>query len=133
MGLVHKRDMKKTVHPGQAQEEQPVRLSRTQKKKAALSLQDLGERLVKLSDEQLKRIDLPGDVLAAVKTAKTIKKHNPHNRQMQYIGTLMRKHDPAPVREFLDALEQGNRKQTAKVKQNDKMTDELDGHERPTT
>jgi len=133
MGLVHKRDMKKVVHPGQAQEEQPVRLSRTQKKKAALSLQDLGERLVKLSDEQLKRIDLPGDVLAAVKTAKAIKKHNPLNRQMQYIGTLMRKHDPAPVREFLDALEQGNRQQTAKVKQNDKMTDERGGHERPTT
>ena len=133
MGLVHKRDMKKVVHPGQAQEEQAVRLSRTQKKKAALSLQDLGERLVKLSDEQLKRIDLPGDVLAAVKTAKTIKKHNPLNRQLQYIGTLMRKHDPAPVREFLDALEQGNRKQTAKSKQNDKMKDELDGHERPAT
>jgi ribosome-associated protein len=125
--------MKKAVKPEEEQGEQSVRLSRTQKKRAALSLQDLGERLVKLSDEQLKRIDLPGDVLAAVKTAKTIKKHNPLNRQMQYIGTLMRKHDPAPIREFLDALEQGNRKQTAKVKQNEKMTDELDGHERPTT
>ncbi len=133
MGLVRKRDMKKAVQPGQSQEEQPARLSRTQKKKAALSLQDLGERLVKLSDELLRQIDLPGDVLAAVKTAKTIKKHNPLNRQMQYIGTLMRKHDPAPVREFLDALEQGNRKQIVKSKQNDKMTDEPDGHERPTT
>jgi ribosome-associated protein len=125
--------MKKAAQPGQAQEEEPARLSRTQKKKAALSLQDLGERLVKLSDVQLKRIDLPEDVLAAVKMAKTIKKHNPLDRQMQYIGTLMRKCDPAPVREFLAALEQGNRKQTAKVKQNEKMTDELDGHERPTT
>jgi len=120
MGLVHKKDMRKAVQPGQVQDEQPVRLSRTQKKKAALSLQDLGERLVKLSDEQLKRIDLPGDVLAAVKTAKTIKKYNPLNRQMQYIGTLMRKYDPAPVREFLDALEHGNHRQTAKVEQDEK-------------
>ncbi|HEY6011979.1 MAG TPA: ribosome biogenesis factor YjgA [Nitrospirota bacterium] len=119
MGLVHKRDVKKAAQPGIAQEEQPARLSRTQKKKAALSLQDLGERLVKLSDVQLNRIDLPEDVLAAVKTAKTLKKHNPRNRQMQYIGTLMRKCDPAPVREFLDALEQGKRPQTATVKQNE--------------
>src|SRR5271169_975824 len=112
MGLVHKKDMNKAVQPGQVQEEQPVRLSKTQKKKAALSLQDLGERLVKLSDVQLNRIDLPGDVLTAVKAAKAIKKHNPLSRQMQYIGTLMRKHDPTPIRAFLDALERGNRQQT---------------------
>jgi ribosome-associated protein len=107
MGLVHKKDMKKSVKPGQEQEEQPVRLSKTQKKKAALSLQDLGGRLVKLSNEQLKQMDLPEDVLAAVKAAKAIKKHGPLSRQMQHIGSLMRKHDPAPVREFLDALERG--------------------------
>jgi ribosome-associated protein len=97
-----------------------MRLSRTQKKKAALSLQDLGERLVKLSDEQLKQIGLPGDVLTAVKAAKAIKKHNPLSRQMQHIGSLMRKYDPAPVREFFDALKQGNRRQTAKLKQDEK-------------
>ncbi len=114
MGLVHKKDMRKAVQHGQAQGEQPMRLSRTQKKKAALSLQDLGERLVKLSDEQLKQIGLPEDVLTAVKAAKTIKKHNPLSRQMQHIGSLMRKYDPAPVREFFDASKQGNRRQTAK-------------------
>jgi ribosome-associated protein len=104
------------VQPGQEQEEEPARLSKTQKKKAALSLQDLGERLVQLSDEQLNRIDLPGDVLAAVKAAKTIKKHNPRSRQMQYIGTLMRKHDPAPVREFLECIDAGGPPPDAKIK-----------------
>jgi len=104
----------------QVQGEQSVRLSRTQKKKAALSLQELGERLVKLSDEQLKRIDLPGNILVAVKAAKAIKKHNPLSRQMQYIGTLMRKYDPTPIREFLDAFEQGYPQQNAKSKQDEK-------------
>jgi ribosome-associated protein len=107
MGLVRKRDLKKTAKAGQEQGEQLVRLSKTQKKKAALSLQDLGERLVNLSDEQLKQIGLTEDILKAVKAAKTIKKHGPFDRQMQYVGSLMRKHDPAPVREFLDALDQG--------------------------
>jgi ribosome-associated protein len=123
MGLVRKKDMRKTIKPGQAQEDQPVRLSRTQKKKAALSLQDLGERLVKLSDQLLEQIDLPGDILNAVKTAKAIKKHNPLSRQMQYIGTLMRQYDPTPVKKFLDSLEQGNRQQTAKFKQDEKRRD----------
>ncbi len=107
MGLVHKKDLKKTVKPGQEQGDPPVRPSRTQKKKAALSLQDLGERLVNLSDEQLKQIGLAEDILKAVKTAKTIKKHGPLNRQMQYVGSLMRKYDPAPVQEFLGSLDQG--------------------------
>ena len=120
MGLVHKRDMKKSAQPGQEQAEQPERLSKTQKKKEALSRQELGERLVKLSDEQLKRIALPEDVLVAVKAAKTIKKHGPLDRQMQYIGTLMRKYDPTPVREFLDALEQGKHRQIAKTIKNEK-------------
>jgi ribosome-associated protein len=120
MGMVHKKEMKKAVQPRQVQGEQSVRLSRTQKKKAALSLQELGERLVKLSDEQLKQIELPMSVLAAVKTARTIKKHNPLSRQMQYIGTLMRKYDPTPIREFLDALGQGYPQQIAKSKQDEK-------------
>ena len=110
MGLVRKSDMKKYAKPGQEQEEHPVRLSRTQKKKAALSLQDLGERLVKLSDDQLKKIGVAEDVVKAVKMAKTITKHGPLDRQMQYIGTLMRKHDPTPVKEFLDSLDQGKKK-----------------------
>ena len=103
MGLVRKRDMRKS-QPGQEQEDQPERISRTQKRNAALALQVLGKRLVKLSDAQLKRINLPEDVLEAVKMAKTIKRHTPLDRQLQYIGKLMRKYDPAPIREFLDGL-----------------------------
>jgi ribosomal 50S subunit-associated protein YjgA (DUF615 family) len=115
MGLVRKKDLKKTAKAGQEQGEQPLRLSKTQKKKAALSLQDLGARLVKLSDEQLKKIGLTEDILNAVKTAKTIKKHGPFDRQMQYVGSLMRKYDPAPVQEFLDALDQGKAPSSRKV------------------
>lgn len=107
MGLTRKKDLKKTAKPGQGQAEQPARLSRTQKKNAALSLQELGKRLVKLSDERLKQIGLAEDILKAVQAAKTIKKHGPLDRQLQYIGSLMRKYDPAPVRGFLEALDRG--------------------------
>ncbi len=79
------------------------RLSKTQKKKEALSLQALGEQLVILSFEQLKNIELPMDLLNAVTLAKSLKKHKALLRQMQYIGTLMRKHDPAPIQEASSA------------------------------
>ncbi len=84
-------------------------LSKTQKKKEALSLQALGERLVTLSLEQLKNIELPSDMFNAVILAKKLKKHGARLRQMQYIGTLMRKYDPQPVQEALQRIEQGNR------------------------
>jgi ribosome-associated protein len=82
------------------------RLSKTQKKKEALSLQALGEQLVTLSSQQLKNIDLPMDLLNAVTLAKSLKQHKALVRQMQYIGTLMRKHDPAPILEALRHREQ---------------------------
>ncbi len=84
--------------------------SKTQKKKEALSLQAMGERLVTLSSEQLKHMGLPTDLLNAVTLAKTIKKHGGRLRQMQYIGTLMRKHDPAPIQDALQRIEQKRKK-----------------------
>jgi ribosome-associated protein len=101
------------------------RLSKTQKKKEALSLQALGERLVKLRPEQIKNIDLPEDLYHAVQLAKTLKKHGARHRQMQYIGTLMRHCDPKPIQEALERIEQGNRKQAAEHKKIEKWRDEL--------
>ena len=100
-------------------------ISKTQKKKEALALQSLGERLVKLKAEQLKKIDLPADLHAAVTMAKTIKKFGPLDRQLQYIGTLMRKYDTAAIREFLHTIEEGNHKRTMAFKQIETWRDEL--------
>jgi len=71
--------------------------SKTQKKKEALALQKLGEKLVTLSTEQLEDIDMPEDLYNAVREAKAISSHGARRRQMQYIGTLMRRIDPAPI------------------------------------
>ena len=100
-------------------------LSRTEKKKAAVSLQDLGEQLVKLSNEQLRSIDLPETLFTAIQLAKKTTKHGPLLRQMQYIGTLMRKHDPAPIQHALQRLDQGIRRQTEDHQKREKWRDEL--------
>jgi len=100
-------------------------LSKTQKKKEALSLQALGERLVILSAEQLKNIGLPSVMFNAVTLAKKLTKHGARLRQMQYIGTLMRKYDPQPVQEALQRMEQGSREQSAEHRKIETWRDEL--------
>jgi ribosome-associated protein len=99
--------------------------SKTQKKKEATYLQELGERLVNLSAEQIKDIDLPEEIHDAVRSAKTIKSHGAYRRQMQYIGALMRKIDPGPVQEALDKIEQGYYKSTLAFREIENWRDEL--------
>jgi ribosome-associated protein len=84
-------------------------LSKTQKKKDALALQELGKRLVLLSSHQIKSIDLPAPLYQAITLAKTLKKHGALDRQMQHIGALMRRYDPQPIQDALRKIERGNR------------------------
>ena len=99
--------------------------SNTTKKKEALALQDLGERLVTLSKERLKDLDLPEEIFSAVTFAKTIRSHGARRRQMQYIGTLMRSIDAEPVRQALDHFEKGNYRKAMAFKETEKWRDEL--------
>jgi len=101
------------------------RVSKTQLKQEALALQALGERLVTLSPGQIASIPLPEDVAAAVALAKTITKHGGRLRQMQYIGTLMRKYDPAPVQAALQRIDEGLHERSAEHAKIEAWRDEL--------
>ena len=85
--------------------------SKTQKKQEALSLQDLGAKLLELDGEELKAIGLPERIFDAVVLAKSIKKHGALKRQVQYIGSLMRKIDPAPIEAAVRSREEKSREQ----------------------
>jgi len=100
-------------------------ISKTQKKKEAEALQDLGTKLVKLSNDMLSDIELSAELLEAVKFAKTIKSHGALKRQMQFIGSLMRKIDPTQIEEAINNIEEGNYKKAAAFKETEKWRDEL--------
>ena len=100
-------------------------ISKTQRKKQATQLQDVGAALVELSIEQIKRIDMPESLREAVLDCKTITKHEARRRQMQYIGKLMRKMDCAPIAEQLAALEAPSKRQTALFHVAEKWRDDL--------
>ncbi len=71
--------------------------SRTQRKHEVEALQTLGRALTELARDQLKRIPMPDDLRNAVLDWHRFPKHEAQRRQLQYIGRLMRKIDPAPI------------------------------------
>lgn len=95
-------------------QESPI--SKTKRKRQVLALQDLGVELVALNEEQLAMIELPEALRDAVLEARRITTHEARRRQLQYIGKLMRRVDPAPIRAALDAWRARARAYTALLK-----------------
>jgi len=83
------------------------RPSKTRLKQQMHELQDLGAALVALPDERAAALALPESLLAAVHEFKHTRSHEGRRRQMQYIGKLMRRTDPAPIRQAVDAMRLG--------------------------
>src|SRR5512140_3982360 len=88
-------------------------ISKTQRKRQMTELQDVGAALVRLSPEQIARLDLPEALRDAILACKRFTKHEAVRRQMQYIGRLMRDVDAGPIVEQLATIEGPSRKQTA--------------------
>ena len=79
-------------------------VSRTKKKQHVEELQELGAALVALAPAQLAALAIPAVLLAAVREARRITSHEAKRRQLQFIGKLMRKVDPEPVRAAIAAM-----------------------------
>ena len=79
-------------------------VSRTKKKQHVEELQKLGAALIELPSAQLDALGLPAQLLAAVREAQRITSHEARRRQVQFIGKVMRRVDPEPVRAALAAI-----------------------------
>jgi ribosome-associated protein len=79
------------------------RPSKSARKREAKSLQDLGVQLAELPDAELEALDLPDNLKTALQELTRLRSHGAQVRQRQYIGKLMRKIDPEPVLEKLEA------------------------------
>ena len=90
-----------------------------------LALQALGEKLVELSADQIKKIDMPLELLDALLFARTIKKGEARRRQLQYIGVLMREADPEPIRKALDIIGRGQLQDAKQIEELERWRDGL--------
>ena len=97
-------------------EEEQAPLSKTKRKQAMDELQDLGEELVTLSTDRIKKISIPEDLRDAVRAAQRMTRHDEaRRRQMQYIGKLMRNVEVEPIREALALVRGESASETAKL------------------
>lgn len=94
-------------------------------KKEATVRQKIGERLVSLSDDQLGRMAVPAELMAAIRDIRPMKSHGARRRQLQYIGTLMRSVDVAPIEQALLEIEQGAYRQARSFQRLETWRDRL--------
>ena len=89
-------------------EDKPEPPSKSQKKREMSALQVLGQTLVEMPADRLAKIDMPDALRIALADARRFTKHEAKRRQMQYIGKLMRKVDPAVLDTMRAALVEQN-------------------------
>jgi ribosome-associated protein len=102
--------------------EQP---SRTRRKLEAEALQQLGKQLITVSESDLQRLQLPEQLIEALREARRIHSHNAQKRHLQYIGKLMRDIDPEPVRQYFEAHRLAKNVEVQKHHQLEEMRDTL--------
>jgi ribosome-associated protein len=78
--------------------------SKSRLKRDSAALQDLGEELMALSEQQLVQLDLPEQLAEAVRIGRSITAHGALKRQRKYIGKILRGLDPEPIRAGLALL-----------------------------
>jgi ribosome-associated protein len=99
--------------------------SRAKLKAESDALQKLGVQLLDLPESRLKKLDLPEKLFDAVQEAKRISNFEGKRRQMQYIGKLMRKVDPAPIEAAVVAAKKGSATETLQLHRAEKWRDDL--------
>lgn len=89
--------------------EENEKKSKSRIKKEMHDLQNLGKTLAELADVQIDDMPMPDALKEALHFFKTIPSFGARNRQIQYIGALMREVDTAPILEALTRLKSGHR------------------------
>jgi len=102
-----------------------LRPSKSERKRASQSLQDLGVALIGLPDPLLDELPLPDNLREAVLAARRITSHGALLRQHQYIGKLMRKADSEAIREAIDRHEAERRAEALRFHRVEQWRDRL--------
>ena len=99
--------------------------SKSQRKRDMDALQDIGEELTQLNEQQLASVELPENLRDAVLAARAMKRNEARRRQMQYVGKLMRQVDPAPIRAKIDGWLSVSAEHTARLHQIERWRERL--------
>jgi len=112
--------------PTEQFDDKPLELSKTRRKRAMEELQALGEALVALPTERLKKIELPEQLREAIGLIQRMSRQDEaRRRQMQYIGRLMRDVEDEPLRVALADARGDSAAATARLHRLERLRDAL--------
>ena len=118
-------DSPHSSHPGHDEEEDFIEPpSKSSRKREMQALQDLGEQLVALSSERLKKVPLSDALYEAIRAAQGFKMEA-RRRQLQYVGKLMRKVDPVPIQAQLEIFAGNSAAEVAKIHRLERLREQL--------
>jgi ribosome-associated protein len=80
--------------------------SRSEQRRAALDVLELGGRLSELSDAQLSKLPIPDSLMPHILETRRITSHVAHKRQLQFLAKQMRREDDDVLDAIRDALDE---------------------------
>lgn len=105
-------------------QEEIIWVSKSEIKRDAEDLKQLGEKLVNLTKANLTKVPLDDSLKDAIELAQRLQKEA-CRRQLQYIGKLLRSIDAEPIREALEKIENKHNQQQAMLHKLEILRDEL--------
>ena len=106
------------------EDDEIIWVSKSEIKRDAEELKQLGAELVDLGKNALDKIPLDDDLRSAIELAQRIKKEG-RRRQLQLIGKLLRQRDVDPIRQALDKLKNRHNQQVALFHKLEQLRDRL--------
>ena len=106
--------------------------SKSQVKRECHHLVDVGEEILKLSSEDIRSLQLPDELDAAIATALKIKSRSGLKRQRLYIGKLLRSMDSESIESQLRKIQHRHDTNTAQFKRLEKWRDSLIDNDKQT-
>lgn len=99
--------------------------SKSQRKRDAHAVKDLGETLVELDASQLSKFDLPEFIVGVINETRRIKKHGARKRQLMYLAKQLRQIDTEPLQQQLAQLQRPHQEDVALLHQIERWRDRL--------
>ena len=106
--------------------------SKSQLKRDSHHMVDVGEEILKLSSEDIRSLQLPDELDAAIATALKIKSRSGLKRQRLYIGKLLRSMDSEAIEVQLRKIQHRHDTNTAQFKRLEKWRDSLVDNDKQT-
>ena len=119
-----KRKKKEAFDWEDEEQEEIIWVSKSEIKRDAEDLKQLGEKLVNLTKANLTKVPLDDSLKDAIELAQRLQKEA-RRRQLQYIGKLLRSIDAEPIREALEKIENKHNQQQAMLHNLEILRDEL--------